>query len=185
MRKITACSALLLCGILFFSSAQQISLAGKVIDKQTREGISGVNVSMKSGGLSTVSGSDGSFAIVSSSAANPFHPGKKANSFFIKNNALIFTSGPDNEQLQRVELFSINGKKIFTLLPDNPDNSHQTVSIPQLSPGLTCIRIVTSRNTFTGTLFSTGTSINFKKGMFSSDNSNQVMPHAKEVADIF
>ncbi|NLP03040.1 MAG: carbohydrate-binding domain-containing protein [Fibrobacter sp.] len=185
MRKITVCSAILLCGILFFTAAQQISLSGKIIDKQTREGISGVIVAMKSSGLSDVSGPDGSFALVTSSATNPFHPGKNTNPFVIKNNALVFSSGPDNEQLKRVELFSINGKKIFTLLPDNPDNSHQTVSIPQLSPGLTCIRIVTSRSTFTGTLFSTGTSVNFKNGMFSSGNSTLAVPHAKEVADIF
>ncbi|NLG15760.1 MAG: carbohydrate-binding domain-containing protein [Fibrobacter sp.] len=185
MSKVKTLLAILLCGDLFFISAQEISLSGKVIEKQSREGISGVNVKMISGGLSTVSGPDGSFSIVSSSAANPLHSGKKAGSFIIKNNSLIFSSGLDDEHLRQVELFSINGKKIVTLLPDNPDNNRQMVSIPQLSPGLTCIRIITSRNTFTGTLFSTGMSVNFKSSRFSSCNSTPLIPSTKQTADIF
>ena len=119
MSRLRAIVAVLLSSHLFFADAGEISLSGKAIDKETSAGIAGVNISMKNKGLSTISGSDGSFSIKSTVALNTIDHTQPTNLFSIKNNVLVFSSLVSADVSSRAELFSINGKKIACLKTDN------------------------------------------------------------------
>ncbi|NLL13289.1 MAG: carbohydrate-binding domain-containing protein [Fibrobacter sp.] len=164
MSRLRAIVAVLLSSHLFFADAGEISLSGKAIDKETSAGIAGVNISMKNKGLSTISGSDGSFSIKSTVALNTIDHTQPTNLFSIKNNVLVFSSLVSADVSSRVELFSINGKKIACLKTDNLSNDHYGVVLPELSPGITCIRLSTENLLYTGSLFSIGKNITLKGG---------------------
>ena len=70
MNKLKAAVAVLLCSFVFFADAEDVTLSGRVVDKETLAGIAGVNISMKNNGLTTISKTDGSFILSSTATFN-------------------------------------------------------------------------------------------------------------------
>ncbi len=170
MNKLKAAVAVLLCSFVFFADAEDVTLSGRVVDKETLAGIAGVNISMKNNGLTTISKTDGSFILSSTATFNALDKVEMTDLFSVKNNMLVFSSRVSGDASSRIELFSINGKKIASLKADNLNDGRQGVALPKLTPGITCIRIYTENQLFTGSLFSIGKNITLKDGKLALKN---------------
>ena len=183
MKKILA-----LIGLIVFQasvlSAATISLSGTVKDADGT-GIEGVELTLANlEDITGVTDAQGSFSLIGT-GVNGSHSIKSISTLRIRlsGNRIMFSLLPINS-IGQIDVFSSNGKKTAHLRFNSNDAGEATLKLPQLTPGLHHMRLITENRIVNRTLLCLGKSeIQFSDAAAQKRGMNLAKQSAAPVVD--
>jgi hypothetical protein len=142
--------------------AESVSLSGTVKKTGGTTGISGVKVSLaKFKNLSATSDAQGAFTLTGSTALLRQTPQQSRFHYTLAGNILVI-AGAFEHNSGIVELYTGNGKKLAALPFKGNSTGVQKVTLPELSSGLSMVRILSQGETITRTVVRCGDGLYLK-----------------------
>jgi hypothetical protein len=124
----TLTAGFLIAGFLFSAQAQVINLTGTVKDSSTQKGIAGATVKLSQQQVSAVTDTGGAYTLTNQNAVLP---GLAENGLLavprIRHNNLFFGVTGSGERV-RVDLYSISGRHVASLLDRNLDRGNYRIN---------------------------------------------------------
>ncbi|MBN2036426.1 MAG: aryl-sulfate sulfotransferase [Chitinispirillaceae bacterium] len=170
--------------VTFSLFAEEVFLSGTVEKKGAATGLSGANISVvKIPSLSTTTDADGKFTITGTTSLRT--PPKQVPSFHynLKGNNIHFSPVSENVS-GRIDLFSSNGRKIFSCRLVSGQEHSRSIAQPELSSGISIMHITIGATTHISTLVRVTNELFMKKISPSGIAAGDITLQKKAVAAV-
>lgn len=183
MNKISSISLGLLCGISVTFAAATVNISGTV----TKTGggpLKGVKITLASvSGITAITDSLGKFNLSTVRAIRVDAPDIAPYEFAVKNNKLVFsTSG---KLTGEIAVFTGNGKLISNIIFSDLNPATQSISLPELAPGLNIMRLTLNNTASSCQVLRVGNELYLQQNVSGNRNSGafQLTKSAAAVKD--
>ncbi|MBN1761310.1 MAG: hypothetical protein JW863_23505 [Chitinispirillaceae bacterium] len=137
-------------------NGEEISLSGTVKKTGAAAGLAGVKVSLANiSSLSATTNAEGKFTITGTTAVQSLQRETPSFQFNLKGKSIVL-SPASREVKGRIDIFSSNGKKVFSTELASGQESRRTIDLPELSSGINVMQITVGTTSLTRTLVRIG-----------------------------
>jgi hypothetical protein len=164
--------------------AEDVTLSGTVKKTGAAAGLSGVNVSLaKVPSLSATTDADGKFIITGSTSLWTQPKQVPSFQFNLKGDRIIFSPVSGNAP-GRIELFSSNGRKIFSAQLVSGQERRRSITLPELGSGINIMQITIGTTTLTRTLMRVANELFMKEGSPAGTGAGAITLQKQAVAAV-